>query len=62
MSKSDFARLNKAKAAMKRAEYAPHDSRGLTRRSNRTVVSIASLPGASHGCTAVSLAVLDRYA
>jgi hypothetical protein len=29
ISKSDIARLNKAKAAMKRAEYAPHASRGL---------------------------------
>jgi TPR repeat protein len=29
ISKSDQARLNKAKAAMKRAEYAPHASRGL---------------------------------
>jgi TPR repeat protein len=29
MSKSDLARLNKAKAAMKRADYAPHASRGL---------------------------------
>jgi hypothetical protein len=29
ISKSDLARLNKAKAAMKRAEYAPHASRGL---------------------------------
>jgi TPR repeat protein len=28
-SKSDLARLNKAKAAMKRADYAPHASRGL---------------------------------
>jgi hypothetical protein len=29
ISKSDLAQLNKAKAAMKRAEYAPHASRGL---------------------------------
>jgi TPR repeat protein len=29
ISKSDLARLNKAKAVMKRAEYAPHASRGL---------------------------------
>ena len=29
ISKSDLVQLNKAKAAMKRAEYAPHASRGL---------------------------------
>jgi TPR repeat protein len=29
ISKSDLARLNKAKTAMKHAEYPPHASRGL---------------------------------
>jgi TPR repeat protein len=60
ISKSDLAQLNKAKVAMKRAEYAPHSSRGLrdARKLLKPLVE-KNIPEAQY--LAASFALADEF-
>jgi TPR repeat protein len=60
ISKSDLAQLNKAKAAMKRAEYAPHASRGL-RDARKLLKSLVEKNIAEAQYLAASFALADEF-
>lgn len=60
ISKSDLARLNKAKAAMKRAEYAPHASRGL-RDARKLLKPLVEKDIAEAQYLAASFALADEF-